>query len=85
MTVFDVITLFPQEITNLECFDSICFVPNGIELILPRWRDNLLFIRQLLRDKLSPQTFSMVLCLYLTLIGQSHQHRVSVFRRHMLH
>ena len=60
MAVFDVITLFPQEIANLECFDSICLVPNRINFFSPRWRDNLLSISQLLRDnKLSPKTFSM--------------------------
>ena len=61
MTVFDVITLFPQEIANWECFDSICLVPDRIDSVLPRWRDNLLSISQLLRDnKLSPKTFSIV-------------------------
>ena len=60
MTVFDVITLFQQEIANLECFDSICLVPNRIDSVLPRWRDNLLSISQLLRDnKLSAKTFSI--------------------------
>ena len=61
MTVFDVITLFPQEIANLECVYSICLIPNRIDSVLPRWRDNLLSISQLLRDnKLSPKTFSIV-------------------------
>ena len=50
MTVFDVITLFPQEIANLECFASISLVPNRIDYVSPRWRDNLLSISQLLRD-----------------------------------
>ena len=58
LTVFDVITLFPQEIANLECFDSICLVPNTIDSVLPRWRDNLVSISELLRDnKLSPKRF----------------------------
>ena len=42
MKVFDVITLFPQEIANLECFDSIYLVPNRIDSVLPRWGDNIL-------------------------------------------
>ena len=84
MTVFDVITFFPQEIANLECFDSICLVPNRIDSVSPRWRDNLLSISQLLRDnKLSPKTFSIVLCVFLILTGQSRQHRVLVRRRQM--
>ena len=61
MTVFDEITLFLHEIANLECFDSICLVSNGIHYVLPGWRDNFLSINQLLRDiKLSPKKFAMV-------------------------
>ena len=83
MTVFDEITLFPQEIANLKCFDSICLVPNRIDYVLPRWRDNLLSISQLLRDnKLSPKAFSVVLCVFLILTGQRRQHRVFSYYYH---
>ena len=59
MTVVDAITLFPQEIANLESFESICLVPNGIDSVLPRWRKNLLSICQFLRDnKLPPKRFN---------------------------
>ena len=36
MTVFDVNTLFTQEIDNLEGFDRICLVSNRIDSVLPR-------------------------------------------------
>ena len=86
MTVFDVITLFPEEIANLECFDSKCLVPNRIYSVLPRWRDNLLSISRLLKDnKLSPKMFSIIfMCFPDTITGQSRQHRVLVCRRQML-
>ena len=60
MSVFDEITLFAQEIANLEYFNSICLVPKILDSVLPRWRDNFLSISQLLKDQnLSPNISSM--------------------------
>ena len=33
MIFSDVITLFPQEKANLECFVSICLVPNILDYV----------------------------------------------------
>ena len=62
MTVFDVITLFPQGINNMECFDRICLVPKRIYSVLPGWRDNL-SISQFLRDSPPKHIQLLFLCL----------------------